>query len=156
MRVARDGSPVAGAAEFLVASGFYGVVWLDQGLVVDEREGPLVAGVACGVPVGDTLIQLNGLDDQILALRDGPRHSLELGNVALMGPDGPGRRLNFYIHWNEGRGQFLVLVARTTNQETLEAEFETQSRRTSLAEKALVEQAAEIKRTNAELTRANR
>ena len=148
--------PVAAAADFLVSRGFYGVVWLDAELIVVAREGALVADVQPGLAVGDAVLQLNGLDEQIQALRLQPDTSLELGTGALMGPDGPGRRLNFYVHWLESRGQFLLLVARTTNQEALEAELETQSRRTALAEKAVVEQAEEIKRTNAELTRANR
>lgn len=147
---------VAAAADYLVGGGFYGAVWLCPGLIVVAREGALVADVMPGVHVADALPQLTGLDEQIQALRSDPLNSLELGNVALIGPEGSGRRLNFYVHWHAGRQQFLVIVARTTNQEALEAELETQSRRTALAEKAFVEQAKEIERTNVELRRANR
>ena len=147
---------VAAAADYLVERGFYGAIWLLPDLTVQAREGALVADVVPGLHVADSLPQLTGLDEQIQALRRDPLKSLELGNVALVGPEGAGRRLNFYVHWHGGRQQFLVIVARTTNQEALEAELETQSRRTALAEKALVEQAKEIERANVELTRANR
>ena len=51
--------------------------------MIVEHDGPLVTNLPLGVPVGEALLQLYGLDDQILALRTNPRQSLELGR----GPD---------------------------------------------------------------------
>ncbi len=149
--------PLTEAASYLIDRGFYGLVWLDPKLNVIERRGRLVDFVAEGMPVGLAILQLYGLDAQFEAVRTGQLPRIELTNIALIeNADGPARRFNFYVHWMAEKSCFLLIMARATNHSQLEAELESQSRRAALAEAEVVEKALEIKKTNDELTRANR
>jgi signal transduction histidine kinase len=96
------------------------------------------------------------VEDEIPSVRNDGRPALEIADVAVVGPDEAQPRLSFYVSWLEAAGRFLLIVSRTTTQTELEAELENQSRRRALAEARIVEQAQEIARANAELTRANR
>ena len=140
------------SAEFLIGRGFYGLVWLDPQLVVVARKGRLVDFVELGQPVGIAVIQLFGLDDEIQALRRHPHRSIEYHNLAIAGPDDTGPRLNFYLHWMGEAQKFLLIVARTTTQDDVEAELVSQSRRLAMAEADAAAKAKELEKVNAELT----
>ena len=140
------------SAQFLIGRGFYGLVWLDPELTVVARKGGLVDFVEIGIPVGLAVIQLFGLDTEILALRQQPHRSIEYLNLAIAGPDGTEPRLNFYLHWMGEAEKFLLIVARTTTQAEFEAELESQSRRTAMAEADAAAKAKELEKVNAELT----
>lgn len=152
----RETALVATASRFLIDRGLYGLVWLDTGLIVREHTGSLVESVRIGQPIGQSVLALFGLEEDMHAVRTGGRKALEISNVAVVSHGEVSPRLNFYLHWMEAVDRFLLIVARTTTQAELEAELENQSRRRVLAEAQIVEQAKEIARANAELTRANR
>jgi signal transduction histidine kinase len=152
----REMALVATASRYLIDRGLYGLVWIDADLIVREHTGSLVESVKIGQPVTHSVLALFGLEDDMHAVRTGGRKALEISNVAVVSQGEVAPRLNFYLHWMEAVDRFLLIVARTTTQTELEAELENQSRRRVLAEAQIVEQAKEIARANAELTRANR
>ena len=176
----RDTGSLIEASSFLIDRGYCGLVWLDTDLVVKERTGELVDFVPLGEPVGTSIIALHGCEDDIADLRrirqadaapglelpradhdaDGLRTTghrrIEMSNIRILDATGEGHRLNFYVHWLETSGRYLLIVLRTTTQTELEAELENQSRRRALAEAIVVEQRNQLATANAELTRANR
>ena len=149
---ARPDDLTTASAAFLIGRGFYGLVWLDPDLTVVARKGHLVDFVEIGKPIGLAVLQLYGLDAEIQALRRHPHRSIEYPNIAMASPDGTEPRLNFYLHWMDEAAKFLDIVARTTSQADLEAELESQSRRTAMAEADAAAKARELEKVNAELT----
>jgi signal transduction histidine kinase len=147
---------LAAAARVLLAQQLVAVAWLDPDLIVRECHGPLGAFIVCDKPAANSIPVLFGLDQQILALKRQPERRLDIPNFAVVGPSGPGPRLNLHLTWDGWRQQFLLALAQATSQAELEAELIDQSRRRQLLEAKQLEQAQEIARTNAELTRANR
>jgi signal transduction histidine kinase len=151
-----DSRSLVEASRFLIDSGYCGMVWLDTELVVRKRLGKLVDFVTDAVPVGDAIIALYGFDDDIRELRKGTIRRFELGNVGIIEPTGNGQKLNIQINWLETSARYLIIVLRSTTQAQLEAELENQSRQQAIAEAKIREQAVQIRKANAELTRANR
>lgn len=154
--IANDTRTLVEAGSFLVERGFCGLIWLDAELVVRERAGALVDFVVLDQPVGTAVVPLFGFEDDIRALRQNPRHHVELANVRIVGVSSDSPRLNFYLHWLETSARYLIIVIRTTSQSEIEAELENQSRRRALLEAKTIEQAWALERANAELKRANR
>jgi hypothetical protein len=144
------------ASTFLIERGFCGLVWLDEDLVVRDRSGSLVEFVPVGQPVAQALLPLFGCEDDIRALRSHSPKPVELANVKIVSASRTTPRLNIYVHWLDMSARYLIIVIRTTTQAGIEAELENQSRRRALAEAKTIEQARELERANAELTRVNR
>ena len=149
--IATDSRALLEAGSFLVERGFCGLIWLDTELIVRERAGSLVEFVLLDQPVGTSVVPLFGFEDDIRALRQNPRHHVELANVKIMGVRNDSPRLNFYLHWLETSERYLIIVIRTTSQSEIEAELENQSRRRGLLEAKTIEQAWALERANAEL-----
>lgn len=154
--LADPSSSLTQAGEFLIGQGFYGLVWLDEGLTVVERQGHLVEFVTPGQPVCSTILALFGLEPELQAVRLGTLPHFELLNISVADALGTSPRLNFFLYWMAASSRFLLIVVRTTTQTELEAQLANQSRARMLAEAKLVEQAKVIARANTELARANR
>lgn len=139
----------------MIGSGFCGLIWLDEGLIVVETAGGLVGFVKRQLPVGVALVPLYGCEDDIRALALHPHRRFELSNVRIMAAASETPRLNFSVQWLPGCGRYLCVVTQATGQAEIEAELQNQSRRRALAEAKALEQAKALERANAELVRAN-
>lgn len=145
-----------GAVRVLIEHDLAAFVWLDDDLVVTATQGRLASAIPIGRPVGLGMLALFGYDQQIKALRSAPETRLDLPNVAIATATGTGPRLNLHVTWDGQSGRFLLVIVQATGQAELERGLIEQSRKRQLAEAKELEQAAEIKRINGELTRANR
>lgn len=156
-----DGAEVAPAelaaiGAHIAAQGVFGLVWLDRDLTVRTRFGPLVAFIADGAPVTDSVPPLIGLEDDIHALSASPDRLLELPAVAIVRADGAMPRLNFTIFWLAGAERFLVLVYRASSRSDIEIELTRQVRGRLIAEAEVQAKSRALARANAELGIANR
>lgn len=133
------------------ARQIFGVVWCDAGLVTTARYGPLVHFAEIGVPLGQSVLALYGLDGQIKALRDDPARAVEVPNVAIHTAEGSTPKINLSVYWIDDQQAYAVLVTRVLSRSTLEVELANQARAHAMAEARLVESAREIERANRDL-----
>lgn len=146
---------LADAARVAVENGLAGFAWLDRNLVVIEVYGTIAAGLQIGRPASEGVLALFGYDKQIAELRNGPFKRFEIANIARGTPTGTTARMNLHVMWDEATGRYLLILAPAMGQVELERELARKARETQLLKARELEQAAEIRRINAELTRAN-
>ena len=144
------------AGRFLAERQSFGLVWIDEALVVRKRFGTLVDFVALDRPLSSSVIALVGAEDGIDALRQESGGSLTIPNVIMNAEAGQGPRLSIDVHWVEASRGYLMLVRNAVDHSALESELSTQMRRRAIAEAEVLEKTAEIQRTNLELALANR
>jgi signal transduction histidine kinase len=142
---------LAEAAARLADFGFYGLVWLTHGLIVEKTYGGLVDFVEHDKPVTDSIMALFGLEDDIRALRDSPGRMLELPAVAVASSDATGRRLNFTIFWLPDDDRPMLLAYQASSQTEMELELSRQIRARLMAEADLAAKSRELMRANADL-----
>jgi signal transduction histidine kinase len=136
------------AGSLLAQFGSFGLIWLTPDLTVEDTFGPLVAFVAVGKPVVNSILPFVGLEDEIVALKQDTRRVLELPAVAVVSEDRNSSKLNFTLFWNAGRDCPMVLAYKSAAQTELEIELSRQIRARLMAE-------AEVTATSKELARAN-
>lgn len=147
---------IVATARFLADRGAVGIVWLDESLVTVERFGALVADVALGVPLVETVVAFLGLEDDIHALRSRPGAAVSMPAVRQEGRGaGGGLRLNLDIHWMAGEQAFLLVITRAAVRNDLEHAYLAEARLRHMAESEVAAQAQIIRRANAELAIAN-
>jgi signal transduction histidine kinase len=151
-----DDGLLAEAGRFLAKRQSFGLVWIDDALVVRKRFGTLVDFVALDRPLFSSVIALVGAEDDITALRQPGGGSLTVPNVIMNTEWGQGPRLSIDVHWVEAQHSYLMLVRNAVDHSALESELSTQMRRRAIAEAEVLEKTAEIQRTNLELALANR
>lgn len=151
-----DDALLAEVGHFLAGRRSFGLVWVDEALVVRKRFGSLVDFVAVDRPLSATVTALVGLEGEITALRTSGGGPITIPNVILNAEAGQGARLSIDVHWVETRDCYVVHIRNAVDHSALESELSTQVRRRAIAEAALLEKTTEIQRTNQELALANR
>lgn len=140
--------------DLMAARGIYGLVWLDEELIVRARYGMIVNFMKIGAPVTESAIALLGLEDDIRALKTTPDRELRLPSVSAVTAEGSGPRLNFIFHHFAGEPYYLVIVAPTVAS-PFETQLGHQIRARYLAEADAAAKSKQLARANAELTAAN-
>lgn len=146
---------VGGAARVLAERGLYGLVWLDDQLVVVARYGTLVKFVRIGAPAQDSLFVLLGFEEQLAALPANPAGSIDIPNVGVdLGGASP-LRINVNVFWDTGSRRYIIVVSRILAGADIEVELAQQIRARSIAEAEIAAKSREIEAANAELRRIN-
>jgi signal transduction histidine kinase len=143
----------AQAGKFLAARNVFGLVWMDENLIVRRRFGTLVEFIAIDAPLAKSVPACIGLEDEIETLSNDCDSVLRLPNVSMIGAEGPGPRLNLAFHRMD-QGAMLV-VSHAGTGTTLEVELSRQIRARLMAETAVAAKSQEIARANADLRIAN-
>ncbi len=143
------------AAELLAERSVYGLVWLDEELVVRRRHGSLADFVEVGAPIGQSVLPVVGLEDDIKALRGLPDRMLRVPNVATITAAGAGPRFHLIFYSFEIDEPYMMVIAPTGVNTNLEMELSRQVRARLIAEAESYAKSEELARANAELTVAN-
>ena len=151
-----DNGLLTDAGHFLAERRSFGLVWVDEELVVRRRFGTLVDFVALDRPLSENVFALVGLEDDIAALRRPGGASLSIPNVIMNTEAGNASRLSIDVYWVKARAGYLVHVRNAIDHSALESELSTQMRRRAIAEAEVLDKTAEIQRANQELALANR
>lgn len=141
------------AGDLLAARGAFGMVWIDQELVVRRRFGTLADFVTLDVPLVDTIPAVLGLEDDLAALRHNPDEVLRLPNVSLITAAGAGPRISLAFY--PLQHQYLLVISQAASGSNLEIELSRQVRARLMAEAAVVAKSQELTLANAELRIAN-
>ncbi|HEX9881657.1 MAG TPA: hypothetical protein VGA65_04030, partial [Hyphomicrobium sp.] len=80
------------AGDLLAARGVYGLVWIDDDLVVRSRYGSIADFITVGAPLADSVLPVVGLEDEIKALKSVKDSMLRVPNVAIVTETGPSPR----------------------------------------------------------------
>lgn len=151
-----DDGLFAEAGHFLAERRSFGLVWIDEALIVRKRFGALVDFVALDRPLSASVIALVGAEDDIVALRDTDGGSLTIPNVIMNIENGGAPRLSIDVHWVQAQRSYLLHVRNVVDHSAIESELSTQMRRRAIAEAEVLEKTAEVQRANQELALANR
>jgi signal transduction histidine kinase len=143
------------AGELLAARGVYGIVWLDEELVVTSRYGSITDFIEVGAPLTDSVLPVMGLEDEIKALSRSNEGILRLPNVSMITGQGPGPRLTMLLYAFNKAVPYMMIVAAAAAHSNLEMELSRQVRARLMAEAEAYAKSEELARTNAELTAAN-
>ena len=146
---------ISKTADLLARIGAFGCLWLDQSMFIRARFGRLVDTIPVGVPVGEAVLALFGMEDQIAALCGVHDRTFQIPNVAVVANEEGSPRLNITVIWMPTARGYLVLVSRALARDDLEIELTRQTRRRMLSEAQLVEQSKAIAAANIQLSRAN-
>jgi signal transduction histidine kinase len=141
------------AGEMLAARGVYGLVWIDQTLVVRRRFGVLAEFVELNAPLAQSIPAVIGLEEDIAALLANPDGVLRIPSLSLISTAGAGPRLNLVFYCIEQ--QYILVVARAGADSSLEIELSRQIRARLMAEAAVAAKSQELFLANAELRIAN-
>lgn len=139
---------LAEVGDLVSSFGFFGVIWLNRELVVEDTYGRLVDFVRHAEPLNSSVLPVIGLEGEILGLKDHPDRVLELPAVGIASENGDNGKLNFTFFWNRGRDMPMAIAYRSTSQTELEFELSKQIRARLMAE-------AEVTATSKALARAN-
>lgn len=135
---------VAAACAQLAERGLFGIVWLDDQLMVTHKIGHLASFVRAGEAVSASILVLMGQEPRMLALR--PQGDvLNIPNVGFVGGDGAAPpRVNVSVsRCGSGRG-FLVLLGRVLSEDVRDLVLEDEIRKRRIAD-------AELQRINGRL-----
>jgi signal transduction histidine kinase len=144
------------AAELILERGVIGFIWLDEQLVVRSRRGALTDWVQVDEPHTIALPFLVGYETTLARLQTTPQSSQVLPNVGLhLGAASP-PKFDTQIFWLEDERHYLVVLRHESTQSMLEIDLHREVGLRRQSESREIELARLIKRTNGELTRANR
>ncbi len=143
------------AGDLLAERGVYGLVWLDDDLVVRNRYGFIADFIEIGAPLADSLLPIVGLEDEIKALKDCSKAMLRLPNVATVSETGPGPRLTLLFYSFGDVIPYIMIIAAAADESNLELELSRQVRARLLAEAEVAAKSRELARTNATLQALN-
>lgn len=143
----------AEAGHLLASRGVFGLVWLDDELVVQSRFGSVVDFIETGVPLTANVPACFGLESDIKALIDDPASVLRIPNVAIITSPGRAPRFNFIFYRLAER--IVLVVAHAGTGGPLEIELSRQVRARLMAEAAVAAKSQELSLANAELRIAN-
>ena len=130
--------------DFLVARGMIGVVQVAPDLIVTGRTGTLVAFVALGKTVGDSILPLLGLERELQKLRDGTLPVIDLANISIQTTITESPRINISVYWLIESATYSVIVSRVTSEAAYELELQSQVRARLLAEEQVRQKSAEL------------
>ena len=141
------------AVDLLIERGVLGFVWLGADLIVRRRQGHLADWVTVGAPYDRAMPMLVGYEAKFEDLRHNPGHSAVLPNVGLhIGPSAI-PKFDLQLFWLPPTSEYLAVLKHESTQSILELELHHEISRRQSREQDLLRT---IKKTNAELTRANR
>ncbi|MEM9028938.1 MAG: HAMP domain-containing sensor histidine kinase [Pseudomonadota bacterium] len=148
------------ASELFAARGAVAFIWANRDLDVIDAVGPLTGEVVVGTALTLALPALFGLETDIQGLRETPGATLDVPNTslrALQGGDDAGEapRVDITVVWDEQNELFTILLVRALSWQPLQRELERNVRARRLAESMLLEQAEDMRETNAALARLN-
>ena len=143
------------AGELLAARGVYGLVWLDEELVVRKRFGSIVDFIEVGAPVTQSVPPLVGLEAEIKALKGVRDSELRLPSVAIVTASGAGPRLNMFFFSFETEKHYMMVVSHADTGTNMEMVLSRQVRARLMAEAEASAKSKELARANADLTVAN-
>ncbi len=142
---------IASSGALLADVGIFGLVWLDGDLMVTDRYGRLCDFIALGCPIGQSLLPLYGLDEQIRATSQPEGRPLQLPAVTIRQAGAPQHRLDLTVIWSARQRRYLVLVARATAGAELEQHLAQQMRARLMAEADATALARQLARANRDL-----
>lgn len=145
-----------GAAELILKRGLIGLAWLDDTLVVRRRRGRAADWIEVGAPLAEALPMLVGYEDRFAAMRAVPSESIVLPNVGFNDAGRTGGKFDLQVYRLPEIAEFLVVVCQESTQSLLALELHRETARRQIAESREAELARSLKRTNEELSRANR
>lgn len=156
----RDGTPrpapLLAAGIMLAERGIYGMIWVDEDLIVSAKYGRLVDFVEIGEAINLQILPLIGLEDDIRALKGRAGSIIELPGIAMMGRGDGAPKVNIAVYWSEEEKSYLVVLTRYAARSDLEVELSRQTRARLIAEAEVTHTSKILAKTNAELERANR
>ncbi len=144
-------APLVAAGRLLAERGVYGLVWIDEKLMVSAIFGRIVKNVEIGLPVTVSLPVLVGLETEICALRERDSGVLDVPAVSIVSADGAQPRVNLTIFWSAAERSFLLLMARTGARSELEIDLVRQMRARLMAEAEVSAKSRALERANADL-----
>jgi signal transduction histidine kinase len=141
--------------DILAERGVYGIVWLDEALVVRNRYGRITDFIKVGVPVTESVLPVVGLEDEIKGLSRAKDSALRLPNVATVTESGPSQRLTLLFYAFDEFVPYMMIVAASAPHTNLEMELSRQVRARLMAEAEALANSQELARANADLTVLN-
>lgn len=148
-------SALTRAGELLASHGVFGLVWLDDEVIVRRRFGNIVEFVQVGAPLAQSMLPAVGLEAEIRALKGASDGVLNLPSVTIVTALGAGPRLNFGFYWFETEQHYIMVVTPAGMGTNVEVELSRQIRARLMAEAEVFAKSQELARTNAELKLAN-
>lgn len=142
---------VAEAGELIASFGIFGIIWLDDALMVRDIYGKLVEFIAKGQPLSDSVLPVVGLESEIQDLIHRPRYLLELPAVGFATENETIKKLNFTFFRNEIDGHPMAIAYRSSSQTDLELELSKQIRARLMAESEVMATSKALARANSDL-----
>jgi signal transduction histidine kinase len=139
------------AGALLAARGAYGIVWLDQDLVVRNRYGSITDFIEIGAPLARSVLPIIGLEEEIKALAAVKDRMLRLPNVSTVTEAGHGPRLTLLFYAFDNTAPYIMIVAASAPHTSLEMELSRQVRARLMAEADAHAKSKELARANADL-----
>jgi signal transduction histidine kinase len=139
------------AGDLLAERGVYGLVWLDEDLIVRNRYGSITDFIEIDSPLTDSVLPAVGLEEEIKALKGCNKSMLRLPNVSIATETGPGPRLTLLFYAFDPAVPYIMIVAASAQQSELELELSRQVRARLMAEAEAAAKSQELARANAEL-----
>ncbi len=149
-------APLVAAGQVMAKRKAFGLVWMDQDLVVRARYGVLVDFVKIDALVTETLFPLVGLEEDLRSLQTDTDRVVYLPGIAPVLAEDDTRRLNLTFFWSEPDKRYLMLVAQTLTGSDIEQELSKQMRARLMAEAEVAETSRALSKANKELARVNR
>ena len=149
-------APLVVAATLLSNRSVYGLIWVDNNLMVTGTYGRLVSFVGIGEPLTQSVPVFVGLEGEINALKSSPGDVLDLPIASIVTAEGATPKLNFTALWSADDNANLVLVSRAGQVSNTEIELSRQMRARLIAETEVKHKSELLSKANAELERANR
>ena len=141
------------AVDLLIERAVLGFVWLGADLIVRRRQGRLADWVEVGASYDQAMPMLVGYEAKFEELRHHPERSAVLPNVGLhIGPSAI-PKFDLQLFWLPPTSEYLAVLKHESTQSILELELHHEISRRQSREQELLRT---IKKTNTELTRANR
>lgn len=144
-------APIVAAARLVADRSVYGLVWMNDDLVVAARYGRLVHFVEIGELVTAHLPAMIGLEEEISALKENPDSFLNLPAVSIMTGEEHPPKLNILVLRSVEERAYLMVVSRALTKADLESELSGQIRARLIAEAALQAKSTALARANRDL-----
>ena len=146
-----DDRCIVEAGRTLADLGAFGLLLLDRDLRIVRKVGALTSDAAIGEPVTQSLLQLVGLEAEILHLRTQPAIPLKLPSTGVATGDNRSPKLDITAVWNTARDCPMLLLSRHTMPSDIEIELSKQVRARLIAEAEATAKSNDLAEANADL-----
>ncbi len=144
-------APLVAAATKLAEEGLYGLVWLDENLMVTAKYGQLVSFIEIGDPITHQLPALFSYEADIHALGYERGNTFFVPAIALVTKDGHSPRVNLTVIRHKESPEYIILLGRALSGSTTDIELSQQMRKRLIAEEALALASKELEQANQDL-----